>query len=99
MVILANVVDLSHFESLSLSSSQGCLPRSQSSPSRCFHIAADQPFALMDSEFREKLNEKWENFDFSNAIALLLLMKEIQEQEPLDDPGIIMIAKDGTPLY
>ena len=53
----------------------------------------------MDSEFREKLNEKWENFDFSNAIALLLLMKEIQEQEPLDDPGIIKIAKDGTPLY
>ena len=35
----------------------------------------------------------------SIAIAFLLLMKEIQEQEQLDDPDIIMIAKDGTPLY
>ena len=46
----------------------------------------------------EKLDEKWKDFDFSNAIALLLLMKEIQEQEPLDDPDILMIDKDGKPL-
>lgn len=45
------------------------------------------------------LDEKWQNFDFSNAIGLLLVMKEIQEQEPLDDPNIIMIAEDGTPIY
>ena len=51
----------------------------------------------MDS--KDKIDDKWANFDFSNAIALLLLMKEIQEQEPLDDPDILMIAEDGTPLY
>lgn len=53
----------------------------------------------MDSTSKEQLQEKWKDFDFSNAIALLMLMKEIQEQEPLDDPDILMIDKDGTPLY
>lgn len=29
---------------------------------------------------RDKLPAKWKNYDFTNAIGLLLLMKEIQEQ-------------------
>ncbi len=53
----------------------------------------------MDSAHQEKLNEKWKNFDFSNAIALLMLMKKIQEQPPLPDPDVIMIDRDGTWLY
>ena len=47
----------------------------------------------------EDLDDKWKDFDFSNAIGLLLLMQEIQSQKPLDDPDIIMITEDGTPLY
>ncbi|MBI2635858.1 hypothetical protein HYW84_00845 [Candidatus Peregrinibacteria bacterium] len=50
-------------------------------------------------DFRKQLPEKWRNFDFTNAIGLLILMKEIQEQEPLDDPNVIKIDEDGTRLY
>ena len=50
-------------------------------------------------EPEEKLEGKWKEFDFTNAVGLLLLMKEIQEQEPLDDPNILMITEDGTALY
>ena len=50
-------------------------------------------------DFRKQLPEKWRNYDFTNAIELLLLMKEIQEQEPLDDPDVIKIDEDGTRLY
>ena len=53
----------------------------------------------MDVALDDKLDEKWEDFDFSNAIALLTLMKEIQEQEPLDDPDVLKIDEDGTKLY
>lgn len=52
-----------------------------------------QPEALDD------LDEKWKNYDFTNAIGLLLLMQQIQAQEPLDDPNVIMIAEDGTRYY
>ena len=67
----------------------------------CLNILFKESYGLrtMASDPLEKLDEKWKDFDFSNVIALLMLMKEIQEQEPLDDPDIIMIAKDGTPLY
>ena len=51
------------------------------------------------SDFRDELPPKWRNYDFTNAIGLLLLMQEIQEQEPLDDPNVIKIDEDGTRLY
>ena len=53
----------------------------------------------MTGDFRDQLPEKWKNFDFTNAIGLLLLMKEIQEQEPLDDPNVLKVDEDGTRLY
>lgn len=51
------------------------------------------------NDFREKLPAKWKNYDFTNAIGLLLLMQEIQKQEPLDETGVIKIDEDGTRLY
>lgn len=53
----------------------------------------------MPKDFRDQLPEKWKHYDFTNVIGLLLLMKEIQEQEPLDDPDVIKIDDDGTRLY
>lgn len=60
----------------------------------------------MPADFRDKLPEKCppagragKNYDFTNAIGLLLLMKEIQEQEPLDDPNVLKVDEDGTRLY
>ena len=53
----------------------------------------------MTADFRGKLPAKWKNYDFTNAIGLLLLMKEIQEQEPLDDPNVLKVDEDGTRLY
>jgi len=53
----------------------------------------------MAPDFRDKLPKKWQNYDFTNVIGLLLLMKEIQEQEPLDDPNVLQIDEDGTRLY
>jgi len=29
----------------------------------------------------------------------MLLMKQIQEQEPLDDPDVLKVDEDGTRLY
>ena len=55
--------------------------------------------STMPANFRDKLPEKWKNYDFTNAIGLLLLMKEIQEREPLDDPNVLKIDEDGTRLY
>ena len=51
------------------------------------------------TDFRDKLPAKWKNYDFTNVIGLLLLMKEIQEQEPLDELGVLKIDEDGTRLY
>lgn len=53
----------------------------------------------MTADFRDKLPEKWKNYDFTNAIGLLLLMQEIQRQEPLDDPNVLKVDEDGTRLY
>ena len=50
-------------------------------------------------DFRDKLPPQWKNYDFSNAIGLMLLMQEIQKQESLDEPGVIKIDEDGTRLY
>ena len=51
------------------------------------------------ADFRDQLPEKWKNYDFTNAIGLLILMQEIQKQKPLDDPKILQIDEDGTRLY
>jgi hypothetical protein len=51
------------------------------------------------SDLRDQLPEKWKNFDFTNAIALLTLMKQIQKQEPLSDPDVVVIDRDGKWLY
>lgn len=51
------------------------------------------------SDFRDELPEKWKNYDFTNVIGLLLLMKEIQEQEPLDDPNVLKMDDDRAHLY
>ncbi len=53
----------------------------------------------MSEDWRKQLPEKWRDYDFTNAIGLLLLMKEIQEQKPLDDPNVLKVDKDGTRLY
>ena len=53
----------------------------------------------MNSEPIKKLDEKWKDFDFTNAIALLTLMQQIQEQPPLADPDVVVVTKDGTWLY
>jgi len=53
----------------------------------------DQDFTILRSEIPKKVG------DYSNVIGLLLLMQEIQKQEPLDDPNVIFIDKDGTRYY
>lgn len=53
----------------------------------------------MDSEPTKKLDEKWKDFDFTNAIALLVLMKKIQNQPPLPDPDVVVVDRDGKWLY
>ena len=45
------------------------------------------------------LEECLENVEYSNVIGLLMIMREIQQQEPLDDPDILMIGADGTAYY
>jgi len=40
-----------------------------------------------------------EDVSNSNVIGLFMIMKEIRDQKPLDDPNILMIDKDGTPYY
>lgn len=57
------------------------------------------PSRQKKAESLQDLDEKWRNYDFTNAIGLLLLMQQIQSQEPLDDPDVIMIAEDGTRFY
>ncbi len=51
------------------------------------------------ADFREQLPKKWKNVDFSNAIALLVLMQQIQEKEPLSDPDVVVVDRDGKWLY
>lgn len=47
----------------------------------------------------QDLDEKWRNFDFTNTIGLLLLMQQIQSQEPHKYPGAVNFAEDGSPIY
>lgn len=51
------------------------------------------------ADFRDQLPEKWKGFDFTNAIGLLVLMQQIQEQEPLSDPDVVVVDRDGKWLY
>ncbi len=80
----------------------------QSSNQSFFETSPGTPVALMQTtikcestmaDFRDQLPEKWRNYDFTNAIGLLLLMKQIQEDPPKDDPNILKIDEDGTRLY
>ena len=51
------------------------------------------------ADFRDQLPKKYKDVDFTNAIALLVLMEQIQEQEPLSDPDVIAIDRKGKWLY
>lgn len=53
----------------------------------------------MPPNYRDQLPAKWKDFDFANAIRLLVLMQQIQEQEPLADPDVVIIDRDGKWLY
>ena len=53
----------------------------------------------MTSDFRDELPEKYKDVDFTNAIALLVLMQQIQDQEPLSDPDIVAVDRNGKWLY
>ena len=86
----------SWFKSLQLGN-----PFSRTSPAAlvAFMATSIKRALTMPANWRDKLPEKWKNYDSTNAIGLPLLMKEIQEQEPLDDPNVIKIDEDGTRLY
>lgn len=51
------------------------------------------------ADFRDQLPKKYKDADFTNAIALLVLMQQIQEQEPLADPDVVVVDRDGKWLY
>lgn len=40
-----------------------------------------------------------DDVEISNVIGLLMTMREIQRQKPLDDPNILLIDKDGKAFY
>jgi len=40
-----------------------------------------------------------EDFDFTNIIGLLPLMKEIQKQQPFSDPDVVVIDRNGKWLF
>ena len=40
-----------------------------------------------------------DDVQLSNVIGLLMIMKEIRDQKPLDDPNILMVDKDGKAFY
>ena len=39
------------------------------------------------------------NVEFINVIGLLMTMRKIQKQKPLDDSNILMIDEEGIPYY
>ena len=51
------------------------------------------------ADFRDQLPKKYKDVDFTNAIALLVLMQQIQEQEPLSDSDVVVVDRDGKWLY
>ena len=40
-----------------------------------------------------------DDVELSNVIGLLMIMREIRNQKPLDDPNILLIDKDGKAFY
>lgn len=40
-----------------------------------------------------------DDVEMSNVIGLLMIMREIRNQKPLDDPSILLIDKDGKAYY
>lgn len=40
-----------------------------------------------------------DDVELSNVIGLLMIMREIRDQKPLNDPNILMIDKDGKSYY
>lgn len=51
------------------------------------------------ADFRDQLPRKYKDVDFTNAIALLAFMQQIQEQESLSDPNVVVVDRDGKWLY
>ena len=47
----------------------------------------------------ELLADGLEKVEVSNVIGLLMTMREIQQQKPLDDPDVIMVDADGARYY
>jgi hypothetical protein len=47
----------------------------------------------------ELLADSLERVEVSNVIGLLMTMREIQQQKPLDDPNVLMVDTDGTRYY
>jgi hypothetical protein len=47
----------------------------------------------------ELLADSLEKVEVSNVIGLLMTMREIQQQKPLDDPNVLMVDEDGTRYY
>ena len=47
----------------------------------------------------ELLADGLEKVEVSNVIGLLMTMREIQQQKPLDDPNVLMVDADGARYY
>ena len=47
------------------------------------------------ADFDPDLND----VEMSNVIGLLMIMREIRNRKPLDDPNILMVDEDGKPYY
>ena len=45
------------------------------------------------------LDPDLDDVELSNVIGLLMVMREIQRKEPLDDPNILMIDEDGKAYF
>jgi hypothetical protein len=51
------------------------------------------------ANFRDQLSEKYKDIDFTNAIALLVLIQQIQKREPLSDPDVVAVDRNGKWVY
>jgi len=47
----------------------------------------------------QDFDPQYDDVEMSNVIGLLMIMREIRGQKPLDDPNILMIDKDGEAFY
>jgi hypothetical protein len=60
------------------------------------NILADQPYGLPTMADYDPLCD---DLEMSNVIGLFMIMKEIREQKPLDDPDALGIDDKGKPYY